>query len=134
MGKDVVMKKIINTCSVLCGITALLSLVMGIRVLTGGSFFIGLRIFSMAENGTFFSFIGNLLGVAISCLGFGALALYGFGSSQNAKRNGFIYGLIMTGICLISMIAAIIGRSFTIGDLFIAALPAVYTFAVLKSA
>lgn len=128
------MKKVINACSVLCGVTALLSLVMGIRVLTGGNFFIGLRIFSMAENGTFIGFIGNLLGVAVSCLGFGALAVYGFGSSQNAKRSGFIYGLIMTGICLVSMIAAVIGRSFTIGDLFIAALPAVYTFAVLKSA
>lgn len=128
------MKKVINACSVLCGVTALLSLVMGIRVLTGGSFFIGLRIFSMAENGTFIGFIGNLLGVAVSCIGFGILAFCGFGSSQSAKRNGFIYGLIMTGICLVSMIAAIIGRSFTIGDLFIAALPAVYTFSVLKSA
>ena len=35
------MKKVIGVCSVLCGITALLSLVMGIRVLTGGSFLIG---------------------------------------------------------------------------------------------
>ncbi|MDE5992561.1 MAG: hypothetical protein K2G87_05870 [Oscillospiraceae bacterium] len=128
------MKKVINICSVLCGIVALLSLVMGIRVLTGGRFFIGLRIFSMAENGTFISFIGNLLGIAVSCLGFGALALYGFVSSQNAKRNSFIYGLIMTAICLISMVASIFSRSFTIGDLFIAVLPAVYTFAVLKSA
>lgn len=128
------MKKVISICSVLCGITALLSLVMGIRVLTGGNFFIGLRIFSMAESGTFIGFIGNLLGIAVSCLGFGILAVCGFKGSQDAKRKGFIYGLIMTGICLISMIAAIIGRSFTIGDLFIAALPAVYTFAVLKSA
>lgn len=128
------MKKVINICSVLCGITAVLSLIMGIRVLTGGNFLIGLRIFNMAESGTFISFLGNLLGAAVSCLGFGALALYGFGSSHSAKRNGFIYGLIMTAICLISMIAAIIGRSFTIGDIFIAALPAVYTFAVLKSA
>lgn len=132
--KGVIMKKVINVCSVLCGITAVLSLILGIRVLTGGSFLFGLHIFYMAERGTFFGFLGNLLGIAITCLGFGALALYGFGSSQNAKRNSFIYGLIMTAICLISVIAAIIGRSFTIGDLFIAALPAVYTFAVLKSA
>jgi len=108
---------------------------MGIRVLTGGgSFLIGLRIFSMAESGTFIGFIGNLLGAAVSCLGFGSLAVCGFKGSHDAKRKGFIYGLIMTGICLISMTAAIIGRSFTIGDLFVAALPAVYTFAVLKSA
>lgn len=129
------MKKVINICSVLCGITALLSLIMGIRVLAaGGSFFIGLRIFSMAENGTFIGFIGNLLGMAVAVLGFGALAVYGFGNSQSAKKNSFIYGLIMTGICLISMIAAIIGRCFSIGDLFIVVLPAVYTYSVLKSA
>ena len=128
------MKRVITICSVLCGIVALLSLVMGIRVLTGHGFFIGLRIFSMAESGTFIGFIGNLLGIAVSCAGFGVLAWYGFGKSQSAKKNGFIYGLVMTGICLISMIAAIIGRQFTIGDLFILALPAVYTFAVLKSA
>lgn len=128
------MKKVINVCSVLCGITALLSLIMGIRVLTGGSFFIGLRIFSMAENGTFIGFIGNLLGMAVTVLGFGILAVCGLDGSQKAKRNGFIYGSILTGICLISMIAAFIGRSFSIGDLFIFALPAVYTYATLKSA
>lgn len=128
------MKRVINICSVLCGIVALLSLVMGIRVLTGHGFFIGLRIFSMAESGTFIGFIGNLLGIAVSCAGFGALAWYGFSQSQSAKKNSFVYGLVMTGICLVSMVAAIIGREFTIGDLFILALPAVYTYAVLKSA
>lgn len=128
------MKKVINICSVLCGIIALLSLVMGIRSLLGRSSFTSFRIFSMIQTGSFFGFIGNVLGYAVMCLGFGTLAIYGFGSSQNAKRNGFIYDLIMTAICLFSMVASIIGRSFTIGDLFIAVLPAVYTFAVLKSA
>lgn len=128
------MKRVINICSALCGITAILSLVMGIRVLTGHGFLVGLRIFSMAESGTFIGFLGNLLGIAVSCIGFGLLAWYGFGKSQSAKKSGFIYDLVMTGICLISMIAAIIGGSFTLGDLFIFALPAVYTYAVLKSA
>ncbi|MBD5146700.1 MAG: hypothetical protein HDT21_12445 [Ruminococcus sp.] len=128
------MKKVINICSVLCGITALLSLVMGVRALTGRSYYTGFRIFNMIESGRVFGFIGNFLGFAVVCIGFGILAVCGFIGSQAAKRKGFIYGLIMTGICLISVIAAIIGRSFTIGDLFIAALPAVYTFAVLKSA
>lgn len=128
------MKKTVTVCSVLCAVAALASLVMGIRVLTGHGFFIGLRIFSMAEQGTFIGFIGNLLGIAVACLGFGALAACGFGLIKNAQKNGFIYGLVMTGICLISMIAAIFSGSFSIGDLFIFALPAVYTYAVLKSA
>lgn len=131
------MKKTVTVCSVLCAVAALASLVMGIRVLTGHGFFIGLRIFSMAEQGTFIGFIGNLLGIAVACLGFGALAVCGLGGLgliKNAQKNGFIFGLIMTGICLISMIAAIFSGSFSIGDLFILALPAIYTYAVLKSA
>lgn len=128
------MKRVISICSVLCGITAVASLIMGISVLLGKSFLFDFRVFGIIESGTFFGFIGNVLGTAISCIGFGLLAWYGFGKSQSAKRNGFIYGLIMTGICLISMIAAIIGGGFTLGNLFIFALPAVYTYAVLKSA
>lgn len=128
------MKKTVTVCSVLCAIAALASLVMGIRVLTGHGFIVGLRIFSMAEQGTFIGFIGNLLGIAVACLGFGALAACGLGLVKNAQKNGFIFGLVMTGICLISMIAAIFSGSFSIGDLFIFALPAIYTYAVLKSA
>ena len=128
------MKKVIIFCSVLCGITAVLSLIMGIRVLSGHSYIITLKIFSMAERGTLTGFIGNLLGVAVSCVGFGALAVCGFIDSQNAKKNAFFFGLAMTGLCLISMISAIFTKSFTIGDLYILALPAVYTLAVLKSA
>lgn len=132
-------KKVLVFCSVLCGITAILSLIMGIRVLfgTGGNFYnyhVGIRIFGMAQSGTIGGFIGNLLGVAVSCAGFGAMAFYGFVDSPNAKKNAFVFGLIMTGVCLISVISAIITKKFTIGDLYMLALPAAYTFAILKSA
>ena len=131
-------RKIVIFCSVLCGITAILSLVMGIRVLFIGtksnSYFIALRVFSMAQSGTISGFIGNLLGVAVSFAGFGAMALYGFANSQNAKKNAFVFGCIMTGVCLISVIVAIVSKTFTIGDLYMLALPAAYTLAVLKSA
>lgn len=128
------MKRVLNFCSVLCGITAVSSLIMGISVLLGKSFLFDFRVFGIVENGTFFGFIGNVLGTAISCIGFGLLAWYGFGKSQSSKRSGFIYGLVMTGICLVSMIASIIGGGFTLGNLFIFALPAVYTYSVLKTA
>ena len=137
------MRKIVIFCSVLCGITAVLSLIMGIRVLFAGmgnspyryyNYYIGIRVFSMAQSGTIGGFIGNLLGVAVSCVGFGAMTLYGFMNSQNAKKNAFVFGLIMTGVCLVSVISAIITKSFTIGDLYMLALPAAYTFAVHKYA
>lgn len=128
------MKKIIYSCSILCGVTALITFIMGIRVLTGHNFIIGLRIFNMASRGSFTGLIGNLLGIAVTCLGFGMLAVLGFGSSQKAKKEAFIYGIAMTVVCLVSMIASVFSRTFTVGDLFLTALPAVYTLAVLKSA
>ncbi|MCH5349566.1 MAG: hypothetical protein J1E40_09600 [Oscillospiraceae bacterium] len=128
------MKKVIYICSFLCGITAFLLFIFGIRAITGYRYYIGLRIFYMASSGAITGVIGNLLGLAVSCLGFGALAVYGFMSSQKAKKNSFIYGLIMTGICFASLVSAFVTRTANLGDLYFAALPAIYTFAVLKSA
>ena len=134
-------RKVVIFCSILCGITAVVSLIMGIRVIflgTGNNGYanriIGISIFGMAQSGTIGGFIGNLLGVAVSCVGFGAMALYGFINSQNAKKNAFVFGLIMSGVCLISVISAIITKTFTIGDLYMLALPVAYTIAVLTSA
>lgn len=129
------MKKTVSVCSVLCGIVALATLILGIRaIFTNNSFYVGLSLFHFAAQSKFMGFIGNVLGIAVTCLGFGALAYCGFSGTQSSKKNGFIYGLIMTGVCVISMIASIAGKSFTMGDLFITLLPAVYTFATLKSA
>lgn len=128
------MKKAVKVCSVLCAVIALLSLVFGIRALTGHNLIIGLRLFDLAAKGSFMGFIGNIAGIALTCLGFGALAYFGFQDTQAARKNGFIYGAIMTAVCVISMLAAIFSHTFTLGDLFITAIPAVYTFALIKTA
>lgn len=130
------MKKTIRICSFLCAVTALLTLVMGIYVLTGHNFFIGIRLFNIAASGGFTGFIGNLLGIAVTFFGFGVLAIYGFNADRDsgARKNAFIYGCVMTVICIISAFFALFTHNFTIGDLMAAALPAIYTFAVFKSA
>ncbi|MGN0696313.1 MAG: hypothetical protein ACI4J5_06085 [Oscillospiraceae bacterium] len=130
------MKKTIRICSFLCAVMAVLTLAMGIAAMTGHSFFIGIRLFNLAANGGLTGFLGNLLGAAITFFGFGALALYGFNSDKDtsARKNAFIYGCIMTGICVISAVFSLVTRRFTMGDLLAAALPAVYTFAVFRSA
>lgn len=130
------MRKTIRICSFLCAVMALLTLVMGIAAITGHNIFIGIRLFSLAADGGFTGFLGNLLGIAITFFGFGALALYGFNSEKDtsARKNAFIYGCIMTVICIISAIFSIVTRKFTMGDLLAAALPAIYTFAVFRSA
>lgn len=130
------MKKTIRICSFLCALMALLTLVMGIAAITGHCFFIGIRLFSLAANGGLTGFLGNLLGAAITFFGFGALALYGFNADKDAsaRKNAFIYGCIMTLICIVSAVFSIATRRFTMGDLLAAALPAIYTFAVFRSA
>ncbi|MBR4097183.1 MAG: hypothetical protein IKK42_07785 [Oscillospiraceae bacterium] len=127
------MKKVLSSCSVLCGVIALAALVFGIRGLFDSSrFIVDLAMFSMIATGSFMGFIGNVLSVVILCGGFGAMAYYGIINFSNKKAFG--YGVAMTAICGISLIIAIFGHIFTIGDLFIFALPAIYTYAVLKTA
>ena len=130
------MRKFLDITSVLCIIVALASLVMGIRVLTGHGMFVGLAIFSMARQGTFMGFIGNILGIAVTCGGFGAMGIYGFMSyrSSSAKKNAFIWGLVMSAICLLSIVCSIFARTFNFGDIILTALPVLFTLGMLKSA
>ncbi len=130
------MRKLIDITSVLCAIVAVVSLIMGIRVLTGHGYFVGLAIFSMARQGTMLGFIGNLLGIAVTCGGFGAMGFYGFTSYRSAsyRKYAFIWGLVMSAICLLSLVCSIFARSFNFGDIILLALPLLYTYGIFKSA
>lgn len=128
------MKKLINYCSLFCAAAAVIMLIFGIRALTGHGFLVGLRIFNIVQSGSVMGVIGNFVGMVISCWGFGSMAFYGLGKSAAAKKKGFLWGAFMTAVCVISCIVALISGAFTVGDLIIAALPAVYTFGMLKSA
>jgi len=130
------MKETVKVTAVLCGIAALISIITGIRVLTGHGFFIGLALFSMAKQGTALGFMGNLMGMAVTAIGFGSMAFFGLTGIGNTgkSRKAFIWGLVMTSLCLLSVICSIFAKSFNFGDIIILILPAVYTYAVLKSA
>lgn len=130
------MKETIRITSVLCGIMAVISIVTGIRVLTGHGYFVGLAIFSMARSGTVMGFFGNIIGMALTALGFGAMAVFGFSlvKSSAIRKKAFVWGVVMSVLCLISVICSIFARSFNFGDIILLALPVVYTYAVLKSA
>ena len=130
------MRKLIDITSLLCGIVAIVSLIFGIRVITGHGYFIGLALFSMTRQGTIFGFLGNILGIAVTCGGFGAMGFYGLTSSRSSssRKNAFIWGLVMSAICLISLICSIFAGSFNFGDIFFLALPLLYTYGIFKSA
>lgn len=130
------MRKLIDITSLLCGIAAIVSLIFGIRVLTGHGYFIGLALFSMTRQGTVFGFIGNIIGIAVTCGGFGAMGFYGLTSARSAssRKNAFIWGLVMSVICLVSLVCSIFAGSFNFGDIVFIALPLIYTYGIFKSA
>lgn len=130
------MRKLIDITSLLCGLTAIVSLIFGIRVLTGHGYFIGLALFSMTRQGTVFGFIGNIIGIAVTCGGFGAMGFYGLTSSRSAssRKNAFIWGLVMSAVCLVSLVCSIFAGSFNFGDIIFLALPLIYTYGIFKSA
>lgn len=130
------MRKLVDITSLLCGIVAIVSLIFGIRVLTGHGYFIGLALFSMTRQGTVFGFIGNIIGIAITCGGFGAMGFYGLTSlrSASSRKNAFIWGLVMSAICLVSLVCSIFAGSFNFGDIIFLALPLIYTYGIFKSA
>ena len=130
------MRKLIDITSLLCGITAIVSLIFGIRVLTGHGYFIGLALFSMTRQGTVFGFIGNIIGIAVTCGGFGAMGFYGLTSlrSVSSRKKAFIWGLVMSAVCLVSLVCSIFAGSFNFGDIVFLALPLIYTYGIFKSA
>lgn len=130
------MKSALKISSVLCGIVAIVALVLGIRVLFGHSYGTSFILFSMVRRGTVMGFLGNLIAIAFTVFGFGVMCYSGltFENGKSSKRLAFIYGCIMTILCLISMICAVSGRSFNFGDIILLLLPAVYTFSVFRSA
>ena len=129
------MKKVVTACSVLSAVISVAALIFSLKGLfTSHGLVVDLALFTFIAKCTFMGFIGNVLSAAVLCGGFGIMAFYGIDGGQAAKRRAFGYGIAMTIICGLSLIISIVYRTFTIGDLLIAALPAVYTYAVLKSA
>ncbi len=129
------MKKVVTACSVLSAIISVAALIFSLKGLfTSHGMIVDLALFTFIARGTFMGFIGNVLSAAVLCGGFGVMAFYGFSDGQTANRRAFMYGVAMTIICVLSLIISIVYRTFTVGDLLIAALPAVYTYAVLRSA
>ncbi|MBQ3162281.1 MAG: hypothetical protein IJC04_09170 [Oscillospiraceae bacterium] len=129
------MKKVVTACSVLSAIISVAALIFSLKGLfTSHGLIVDLALFTFIARGTFMGFIGNVLSAAVLCGGFGVMAFYGFSDGQTANRRAFMYGVAMTIICVLSLIISIVYRTFTVGDLLIAALPAVYTYAVLRSA
>lgn len=131
------MKKAVKVLSALCGVIALLSIILNFQVIFGkGSGFFRFAMFSMVRNGGIMGYLGNLLSMLIVAAGFGAMALFGFsaasGGGMKSVRSALVAGLIMTAMSVISLICSFAGHMFNFGDIIILALPAAFTFCVFS--
>ncbi len=113
---EVVMTKNIRTIgSVMCFLVAAASIVFALFAKNARGFLVGLAFFRTVQTGSFMGMIGNIFGILLTAAGFGAAGYYWL-SKKNDKKT-LIACVIMTGVCLLSMVFAFIQGTFTFGDL-----------------
>lgn len=131
------MKGTVKVCSVISLVAAALLAVLGlITTFNTKGMFVGLAMFNMMKRGTFLGYIGNIVGVLGSAYGFGSMGFFGFRftADETKAKPAFMWGIAMTAVCALSLVMSIFAKSFSFGDIILLALPAVYTFAVYKTA
>lgn len=131
------MKGAVRTCSIISLLAAALLAILGLATTFNKSgMFIGLAMFNMMKRGTFLGYVGNIIGVIGSAYGFGSMGYYGlrFTMDSTKAKSAFVWGVVMTAVCALSLVMSFFARSFSFGDIILLALPAVYTFAVYKMA
>ena len=126
------MKKVLKVSSVLCGILALSAIWLGFRSLFGHGPFVSWALFSMTKSGTALGMLGNIIGIAFTAIGFGAMCFYGL--FKKVGRNAFIWGAVMTLLSVLSLIMSIVGGSFNFGDILLLILAGAYTYSTIKLA
>lgn len=132
------MKKVLKIISIVCLLTALASLVMGVAAMIAPTkgFFAGYALFNIARGGGFTGFIGNIFGILFTAACFGSMGWYGllYGKDHSAKKNALIWSLITSAIGILSVIAAIVTGQFNMGDILLAIIPIFYAYIIIKEA
>lgn len=126
------MKKVLQVTSVLCGILAISAVWLAFRSLFGRGYFVSWALFSMTRGGTALGMLGNIIGIAFTAIGFGAMCFYGLINKN--KKSAFIWGVVMTALSVLSLIMSIYGRSFNFGDILLLLLSGAYTYSTIKLA
>ena len=126
------MKKVLQVTSFLCGILALSAIWLGVRALFGHGYFMSWALFSMTRSGTAFGMLGNIIGIAFTAIGFGAMGFYGL--FKKGGRRAFIWGVVMTVLSVLSLLMSIFNGSFNFGDILLLILAGAYTYSTIKLA
>ena len=127
------MKKVLKITALLCIVMAVAAVLSGIFAfnVTKRSFFMGYAMFGIIKNGGIMGFVGNLAIIAFTVICYG---LAGLNVLADRKKDALIWSALTSLLALISLVAAIVGRQMTVGDLVVAAIPIVQTFLVIRTA
>ena len=126
------MKKVLQVTSVLSGILALSGIWLAFRSLFGHGYYVSWALFSMTRSGSAFGMLGNIIGIAFTVIGFGAMCYYGL--FYKGGKSAFVWGAVMTALSALSLIMSIFGGSFNFGDILLLALSGAYTYSTIKLA
>ena len=126
------MKKVLQVTSVLCGILALSGIWLAFRSLFVHGYFVNWALFSMTRSGTTMGMLGNIIGIAFTVIGFGAMCYYGL--FKKGGKSAFIWGAVMTAMSLLSLIMSLFSGSFNFGDILLLLLSGAYTYSTIKLA
>lgn len=127
------MKKVLKVTAWLCLLMAVIAVVFGIMAfkVTNRSFFMGYALFGIIADGGIMGFIGNLAIIAFTVICYG---LAGLNTLVDRKKEALIWSAITSLLAIVSLIAALLGRKMTLGDIIVTAIPVVQTLLIIKSA
>lgn len=127
------MKKVLKITAWLCLLMALAAIICGVFAfnVTKRSFFMGYSLFGIIADGGIMGFIGNLAIIAFTVICYG---LAGLNTLVDRKKEALIWSAITSLLAIVSLVAALLGRKMTLGDVVVAAIPIVQTLLIVKSA
>ena len=101
---------------VLCFLVAAASVIFALFAQNAKGFFVGLAFFRTVQSGGFIGMIGNIFGVLLTAGGFAAAGYFGLTKDD---KKALIASVLMSGLCLISLIFTFFQGTFTLGDVII---------------
>lgn len=127
------MKKVLKITAWLCLLMAVAAIICGVMAfrVTNRSFFMGYSLFGIIADGGIMGFIGNLAIIAFTVICYG---LAGLNTLVDRKKEALIWSAITSLLAIVSLVAALLGRKMTLGDVVVAAIPIVQTLLIVKSA
>ena len=126
-------EKLLRVSTFISAIACILMLVINIPLLFTDSWFLRFAAFSMLRNASTLGFIGNIIFLVLTCYCLSGMSWNGARmlNTGEGQGNALLYGLAVLVIGIISLIFAVVQKTFTLGDIIFLMLPLAYLGGVM---